>query len=224
MSNIISRKVEVSSLYIAEITGKDHKHVLRDIKTQLDQIYGENGASKFEATYTHPQNKQEYKCYKLPKTEALLVVSGYDANIRFKIIKRLEELEQNLKQQQSIPNPKNFTMQAIAQMANSFIEMEQNLTQNFTNGINEVKDDLQELKDTSALDSVGCHRYIKTVHAKVEELVHRFPNVSKGSLYAQIHGAVKEKYEVASYKDLPKYKLDEVLKTVNEIQVSIKVA
>jgi len=49
----------MSSLEIAELTGKQHKDVVRDIRVISDQLEG-GGLSRFAHTYTHPQNKQTY--------------------------------------------------------------------------------------------------------------------------------------------------------------------
>lgn len=92
-----SSEVTITSLEIAELTGKEHKNILRDIEVQLGHIYGDGGQLKFEHTYQHPQNRQFYKMYRLPKKEALLVISGYDAKIRMAIIDRLEYLENEFK-------------------------------------------------------------------------------------------------------------------------------
>lgn len=92
-----TNEVTITSLEIAELTGKRHDHILRDIESQLSQVYGAEGVPKFGDTYQHPQNRQIYKMYRLPKKEALLVISGYDAKIRMAIIDRLEYLENHLK-------------------------------------------------------------------------------------------------------------------------------
>jgi len=86
------RNITISSLEIAEITGKQHKNVIRDIETQLTEILGEKALLKFEQSYTNSNNRK-FKCYNLPKLEALIVVSGYDAKLRASIIYRLDELE-----------------------------------------------------------------------------------------------------------------------------------
>lgn len=93
----IDNDVTMTTLEIAEQTGKEHKNVLRDAKAMLLEIYGEEGLLKFEQTYTHPQNKQSYPCYRLPKKEILVLISGYSIKLRMAIITRLEELEKRAK-------------------------------------------------------------------------------------------------------------------------------
>ena len=84
----------MSSLEIAELTGKRHDHVVRDIKAMFEQLGDSEGLPRSEDTYTHPQNGQKYKCYHLPKDETLCLVSGYNVQVRMRIIKRWQELEE----------------------------------------------------------------------------------------------------------------------------------
>jgi anti-repressor protein len=89
----------MSSREIAELTGKRHDNVLRDIEAQLTELLGEGGLLNFEGTYRHEQNGQEYREYRLPKRECLIVVSGYSVELRARIIDRWMELEsQNIPQ------------------------------------------------------------------------------------------------------------------------------
>ncbi|EAJ7127055.1 Rha family transcriptional regulator [Campylobacter jejuni] len=97
-----NKEISLTSLEIAELTGKEHRHVTRDIETYLEKVV-EGGVSKFEHTYQNPQNKQSYKCYRLPKREVLILVSGYSVELRAKIIDRLEYLENELKKQSYKP-------------------------------------------------------------------------------------------------------------------------
>jgi len=41
---------------------------------KIRSVLGDGGSLKFKGTYIHPQNKQEYPCYHLPKREAHLMV------------------------------------------------------------------------------------------------------------------------------------------------------
>lgn len=81
--------VTMSSREIADLTGKQHAHVMRDIRTMLD---GLGGQSNFGSTYFDVQGK-ERECYQLPKRETLVLVSGYSVELRAKIIDRWMELE-----------------------------------------------------------------------------------------------------------------------------------
>jgi len=80
----------MSSLEIAEVTGKEHFHVMRDIRTILEEA-GIN-ASKFGGIYRDARNREK-PCYHLPRRECDLVVSGYSVPYRLAIIDRWHELE-----------------------------------------------------------------------------------------------------------------------------------
>jgi phage antirepressor YoqD-like protein len=80
----------MSSLQIADITGKNHADVMRDIRKVLDEA--EIGESEFAGTYIDVQNKDR-PCFLLPRFECDLVVSGYSVKYRAAIIKRWHELE-----------------------------------------------------------------------------------------------------------------------------------
>ncbi|EIK3658337.1 Rha family transcriptional regulator, partial [Campylobacter coli] len=97
-----NKEISLTSLEIAELTGKEHRNVTRDIETYLEKVV-EGGVLKFEQCYQSPKNGQFYKCYRLPKREVLILVSGYSVELRAKIIDRLEYLENELKKQSYKP-------------------------------------------------------------------------------------------------------------------------
>lgn len=80
----------MSSVDIAELTGKQHKNVMRDI----DKMFEELGQLKSEpsSSYINSQNKSQ-PCYNLDKEMTLTLVSGYNVKLRHAIIKRWQELE-----------------------------------------------------------------------------------------------------------------------------------
>lgn len=92
MTELMSIKETMSSLQIAEITGKQHAHVMRDIRNLLEQGVGQSNFG--ESSYINSQNKEQ-PCYELTKKGCLILASGYDALLREKIINRWEELELN---------------------------------------------------------------------------------------------------------------------------------
>ena len=89
----VNSPLTMSSREIAELMGKEHRNVMRDIRNMLLELHGEGGVLSFEHTYTNPQNGQEYPVFMLPKRETLILVSGYKLALRAKIIDRWAELE-----------------------------------------------------------------------------------------------------------------------------------
>lgn len=81
----------MTSREIAELTGKQHSHVMRDIETMLEQL-GERPEGYIQL-WAHPQNGQQYREYALDREHTECLVTGYSASLRMKVIKRLRELE-----------------------------------------------------------------------------------------------------------------------------------
>lgn len=89
-TEIILSKETMSSLEVAELTGKQHSNVMRDIRTLLDQ-----GVNQFNfelVDYTDKKGERR-SMYNLTKKGCLILASGYNAVLREKIIDRWEELE-----------------------------------------------------------------------------------------------------------------------------------
>ena len=81
----------MSSLEIAELTGKQHKNVLVDIRKMMDDL-GINSA-EFTAQYKDSIGRS-LVMFNLPKRETLILVSGYSVAMRARIIDRWQELEE----------------------------------------------------------------------------------------------------------------------------------
>ena len=90
MTELMSIKETMSSLQIAEITNKQHAHVMRDIRNLLEQGVDESNFGLIN--YTDNRNRQQ-SCYELTKKGCLILASGYDALLRERIINRWEQLE-----------------------------------------------------------------------------------------------------------------------------------
>jgi len=72
-----STEMTMSSVEIAKLTGKEHSHVLRDIRVMLEEL--EIDLSKFGCVYLGG-NGQQRPMFNLPKRECLVLVSGYSIN------------------------------------------------------------------------------------------------------------------------------------------------
>lgn len=89
--------ITITSCEVAELTGKRHDHVLRDIDSILKEISPELGYGFKSSTYTD-NNNRSYRQVDLDRDSAYCLVAGYDANARMRIIKRWQELEAKIEQ------------------------------------------------------------------------------------------------------------------------------
>jgi phage regulator Rha-like protein len=105
----------MSSLEIAELTGKRHDHVMTDIKKMLESL-GIN-APDFSGTQTYGNNNTR-EVFNLPKRETLILVSGYSVELRAKIVDRWEELENQKPKSQA---------EMLLGMAQVIVDMEQKI-------------------------------------------------------------------------------------------------
>ncbi|HGM5000873.1 TPA: phage antirepressor KilAC domain-containing protein [Serratia marcescens] len=111
---------KMTSREIAELTGKQHGHVMRDIEIMLEQL-GE-GLNGYIQIWRHPQNGQQYREYALDREHTECLVTGYSASLRMRVIKRLHELEE-----QSSPVPQTLpeALRLAADMAEQKAMLEQ---------------------------------------------------------------------------------------------------
>lgn len=101
---------KMSSLEIAEITGKFHYNILRDIE-KMESGWTEVTGLKFEVSEYKDSRGRKLKCYLLTKRECLYISSKYDDKIRAKLIVRWEQLEKenlNRKMYGGFDIPKNY--------------------------------------------------------------------------------------------------------------------
>lgn len=101
MTSIIpigSTPATMSSREIAELTGKQHSHICRDIRAMLDQIHGKKDDPDLDHQeiqgVIEERNERGYVgLYHLDRNHTLTLIAGYRADLRFKIIQRWQELE-----------------------------------------------------------------------------------------------------------------------------------
>lgn len=113
MNNLTqSNTLKMSSREIAELTGKRHDHVKRDVVVMLEGLNLD--APNFGEIYIDSQNRQQIE-YRLDKELTLCLVSGYSVKLRMGIIKRWQELESH--QSPQLPQTFSEALQLAADQA-----------------------------------------------------------------------------------------------------------
>lgn len=94
MTDLTRPTLTMTSREIAELTGKNHADVMRDIRNMLEQLKKANLLPWVKSTTYVGKDGRHYPQYELDKEATLCLVSGYDAVVRMRIIKRVEQLEE----------------------------------------------------------------------------------------------------------------------------------
>ena len=93
---LIQQSLTITSLDIAERTGKQHKNVLTDIRKMFSEL--DLRSADFSADLPDSYGRLQ-PGFILPRREALILATGYSTTLRAKLIDRLTELEGRLAQE-----------------------------------------------------------------------------------------------------------------------------
>jgi phage antirepressor YoqD-like protein len=100
----------MNSLDLSALTGKRHDHLMKDIRKILKEL-GLH-APEFSGAYQTAQGNT-YQCFLLRRREVDVLLTGYSASLRAKVIDRWRELED----QADIPFTPQLTLDSIQKLA-----------------------------------------------------------------------------------------------------------
>ena len=109
-TNIIKIQQTMTSLEIAELTGKQHKNVMQAIRN-MEPAWEKVNGLKFQLVEYRDQKGELRPCYQLTKTECLYIATKFNDEARAKLVLRwefLERKEMERRQQLALPSPKKI--------------------------------------------------------------------------------------------------------------------
>ena len=117
MTQIINiNKVQtMTSLEIAELTGKQHKNIMQAIRN-MEPAWEKVNGLKFQLVEYRDQKGELRPCYQLTKTECLYIATKFNDEARAKLVLRWQELEEEkwkeesekVKEVRCLPSPKKI--------------------------------------------------------------------------------------------------------------------
>lgn len=152
--NELVKKETMTSKEIAEITGKQHSHVMRDIRSLLEQGVSESnfGLSSYKQEQPNGGSK-DVPMYVLTKKGCLILASGYDAVLRERIINRWEELEMKEREHFKVPTTFAEALRLAAEQQEK-IEQQQKVIE-LQKPKAEFYDDVVDSKDAIDIQAVA---------------------------------------------------------------------
>ena len=105
----------MTSLEIAELTGKQHNHLMRDIRN-MERAWEKVTQSRFGLSTYKDSTGRTLPCYQLTKTECLYIATKFNDEARAKLVLRWEELERanalneklEMRNEKCLPSPKEI--------------------------------------------------------------------------------------------------------------------
>ncbi|MFJ7407498.1 MULTISPECIES: ORF6C domain-containing protein [unclassified Lysinibacillus] len=200
MNQLMKADVQMTSLNIAELTGKRHADVMRDIRKEVDEL-GEEIAQRIFALGSYlDKNKQERPCYEFGKDGAMQLALKYDAVTRYKVIKHIEELEQEKKL------PVNSTVALLETALKHEMELA------------EIKTDVDYLKGSMRIDSLQQQEIQQAAKQSIVQALGGKDSVAYQEISKKVFSAFwnefKHYFKVPRYGDIPKVKYAEALRFI----------
>ncbi|MFD3261906.1 Rha family transcriptional regulator [Paenibacillus lentus] len=194
-------KTVTDSLTVAEVFGKEHKHVMRDIHyLDCSQEFHQSNFGLIE--YRDKRNRNQQK-YILTQDGFSFLAMGYTGKeaARFKemYIKAFGQMREQLN------NRPVDQVKALMQATHNLLASQEMIV--------ERVDDLEhKVENQITLDSGQQRRLQQAIAKKVCSIE---PNkAERGVLFRQLHREIKDRWQVPSYKDIRRQDLQVVLNYV----------
>nr|DAV90170.1 MAG TPA: KilAC domain protein [Bacteriophage sp.] len=122
-----SNTVTMSSREIAELTGKQHKNVLRDIGVMLDSL--EKAGSDLSQVVRYADERGRTSEVRLDRVLTETLLTGYSIPLRHRVVTRLQELEKVSRHSMSLPTNFAEALQLAADQAKQNASLHQVIQQ-----------------------------------------------------------------------------------------------
>lgn len=200
-----NNEVVTDSLTVAEIFGKRHDNVMRDITNIINEV----GVLNFEETpYQNEQNKQWYPKFNMTKDGFTLLAMGLTGKkamqFKLKYMSEFNRMEKYIKDQQQ-EKPKTALDQIQRLLLEGTIELKEKVDslETFTKeGFGDIQ---REFINKMTIDSQQQRSMQNTVEASVRYCWNNGTNhgrFTKRQLFSKAHRRLKDRYGVSSYKDI----------------------
>lgn len=203
----------ISSLEVAEMVGRRHDQVLRDIKTIIEHFGDDHksvGNYFIEETYQDNLNRTK-PCYLLTKKGCELYgtrMTGEKGTLfAVKYIERFNEMEQQV--QNVVPLSKDQALVTVLRTTADLVED----TQTIKIEQHEIRKELslinEKVEEQITLTSGEQRAVQKEVAIKVYEI--EDDATIRPKLFRELHREIKDRFAVASYKDVRRQELQTVI-------------
>ena len=187
LTNIENRNT-MTSLEVAEIAGKRHDNVLADIRDEISKLGTERAALIFQESCYKDANNQSRPMFLLNYKGVLQLGARYNAETRFKLIEKIEQLQKPMTVEDMIILQAN-EMKSVKHR----IDVVENKVDN------EIRIDHSEQRKLQKTISTRVYQRLDTI------------NADRRMMFSAIYRDLKDRFGVASYRDIKRKDLEDAL-------------
>lgn len=219
----------IDSREVAEMLGKEHKYVLRDIEG-TDNVVGiiptlESANLHYQDYFipsTYRAGTREYKCYLVTKMGCELLGNKQqgEKGILFtaKYVKRFNEMEEGLKHSKVLSPIEQLRLQyQVLEEHNKKLEV-------MEKKVNDNEEKITELEGNLPLLGIDCEELVKEVkktgvkYLGYGTLAYKDKS-TRMKVYTDIYGQIKREFGVNSYKALKRIQLSKALEFIKSYKL-----
>lgn len=216
---LVDNKPVTDSLTIADVFNKRHADVIRDIEVQINKL-NEAGEQEFGkrnfALSAYQSGTREYKKYNLSEEAFTLVAMSYVTpeamKMKVKFIQEFKRMREYIEQNKVTPLSKDRALVTVLRTTADLVEETQALKEE-QHEIRKIVTQIdQKVEEQITLDHGEQRRLQKAVAARVYELENEPKERSR--LFREIYREIKDRFAVASYKDVKRKELQAALRYI----------
>lgn len=185
--NVESRDT-LTSLEVAQIAGKEHKNILADIRDEISKLGEERGWLIFQPTTYIDNFNRSQPMFLLNYKGVLQLGARYNAETRFKLIEKIEQLQKPMTVEDMIIIQAN-------EMKN--VKHRIDIVENKVD--NEIRIDHTEQRKLQKAVSIRVYQRLDVISA------------DRNLMFPAIYRDLKDRFGVASYRDIKRKDLTEAL-------------
>lgn len=187
LMNIENRNT-LTSLEIAEVAGKRHDNVLADIRDEISKLGAEKAVLIFQESHYKDANNQRRPMFLLNYKGVLQLGARYNAKTRFKLIEKIEQLQ------------KPMTVEDM-------IILQANEMKSVKHRIDVVEN---KVDNEIRIDHTEQRKLQKTIATRVYQRLDVI-DADRNLMFPAIYRDLKDRFGVASYRDIKRKDLTEAL-------------
>lgn len=184
----IENRNTLTSLEIAEVAGKRHDNVLADIRDEISKLGEEKAVLIFQESHYKDANNQRRPMFLLNYKGVLQLGARYNAKTRFKLIEKIEQLQKPMTVEDMIILQAN-EMKSVKHR----IDIVENKVDN------EIRIDHTEQRKLQKAVSIRVYQRLDVIDS------------DRNLMFPAIYRDLKDRFGVASYRDIKRKDLTEAL-------------